>query len=151
MRGTAPIFQAPLAALKAAIVKRSFPECAEGRKHVPSHRLTWKCTEPCRETTFLLERGVVHFHVSWWEGKAWAYASNTCLHVRKTPSKARLPTQDSAQKPSVSSGLGHMWLSRSTFRLVIPTRTLRVDPKNRKNRNPVEGFRPLEVNNLVDS
>ena len=35
---------------------------------VPSHQLTWKCTDPCRKTTFLLERAFLHFHVSWWEG-----------------------------------------------------------------------------------
>ena len=36
---------------------------------VPSRQVTWKCTDPCREATFLLERGVVHFHVSWCKGK----------------------------------------------------------------------------------
>ena len=35
---------------------------------LPCHRLTWKCTDPCKKITFLLERGFVHFHVSWWEG-----------------------------------------------------------------------------------
>ena len=35
----------------------------------PSHQLTWKCTDPCGKTTFLLERAFWHFHVSWWEGK----------------------------------------------------------------------------------
>ena len=34
-----------------------------------SHQLTWKCTDPCRKTTFLLERTFLHFHVSWWKGK----------------------------------------------------------------------------------
>ena len=28
---------------------------------------TWRCTDPCRKTTVLLERGFVHFHVSWRE------------------------------------------------------------------------------------
>ena len=27
-----------------------------------------KCTDPCRKTTFLLERAFWHFHVSLWEG-----------------------------------------------------------------------------------
>ena len=35
---------------------------------IPSHQRTWKCTNPCRKTTFLLERAFLHFHVSWWEG-----------------------------------------------------------------------------------
>ena len=35
---------------------------------LPSHQLTWKCTDPCRKTTVLLERAFLHFHVSWWEG-----------------------------------------------------------------------------------
>ena len=35
---------------------------------VPSHQLAWKCRDPCRKTTFLLERGYVHFHVGWWKG-----------------------------------------------------------------------------------
>ena len=30
---------------------------------IPSHQLTWKCTDPCRKTTFLLERAFLHFHV----------------------------------------------------------------------------------------
>ena len=37
---------------------------------VPSHQLTWKCTDPCRKTTFLLEGACLHFHVGWWEGTA---------------------------------------------------------------------------------
>ena len=37
----------------------------------PSHLLTWKCTDLCRKTTFLLERAFLHFHVSWWEGSPW--------------------------------------------------------------------------------
>ena len=36
---------------------------------LPSHRLTWKCTDPCRKTTVFLERAFLQFHVSWWEGK----------------------------------------------------------------------------------
>ena len=40
--------------------------CAEGK--VPSHQLTWKCTDPCRKTTCLLERAFLHFHDGWWEG-----------------------------------------------------------------------------------
>ena len=41
------------------------------------HQLTWKCTDPCRKTTFLLERAFLHFHVSWWEGnsKVWTVCS----------------------------------------------------------------------------
>ena len=31
-------------------------------------QLTWKCTDRCRKTAFLLKRGFWHFHVSWWEG-----------------------------------------------------------------------------------
>ena len=31
---------------------------------ITSHRLTWKCTDPCRKTAFLLERGCEHFRVS---------------------------------------------------------------------------------------
>ena len=32
-------------------------------KELPS-RQTWKCTDPCRKATFLLERSFVHFHLS---------------------------------------------------------------------------------------
>ena len=39
-------------------------------------RLTWKCTEPCRKTTFLLARGFVRFHISWWQG-----LTPTCTHA----------------------------------------------------------------------
>ena len=36
---------------------------------LPSHRLTWKCTVPCRKTIQpCSKRGFVHFHVSWREG-----------------------------------------------------------------------------------
>ena len=38
-------------------------------KAIPSHQPTWKCTDPSRSTTFLLERAFLHFHVSWWEGR----------------------------------------------------------------------------------
>ena len=31
-------------------------------------QLTWKRTDPCRKSTFLLERAFLHFHVSWWKG-----------------------------------------------------------------------------------
>ena len=40
------------------------------KEPVPSHQLTWKCTDPCRKTTFLLERALLQLHVSWWEGKS---------------------------------------------------------------------------------
>ena len=30
--------------------------------------LTWKCTDPCRKTTFPLKRAFLHFRGSWWEG-----------------------------------------------------------------------------------
>ena len=30
--------------------------------------LTWKCTDPCKKVTFLVERAFLHFHVSWWKG-----------------------------------------------------------------------------------
>ena len=39
------------------------------KTRLPCHQLTWKCTDPCRKTTFLLERAFLHFHVSWWQGK----------------------------------------------------------------------------------
>ena len=29
-----------------------------GRFYLGAHRLRWKCTDPCRKTTFLLERGL---------------------------------------------------------------------------------------------
>ena len=38
------------------------------RKRLPSHQLTWKCTNPCRKTTFLVERASLNFHVSCCEG-----------------------------------------------------------------------------------
>ena len=40
----------------------------------PPQQLTWKCADPCRKTTFLLERAFLHFHVSWWgtQNTIWA-------------------------------------------------------------------------------
>ena len=37
---------------------------------LPSDRLTWRCTDPCRKTTFLLERGFLctSMLISWWTG-----------------------------------------------------------------------------------
>ena len=39
------------------------PLASNRKKNLLSHQLTWKCTDPCRKTTFLLERAFVHFHV----------------------------------------------------------------------------------------
>ena len=41
---------------------------SEARDISTTLQLTWKCTDPCRKTTFLLENAFLHFHVSWWEG-----------------------------------------------------------------------------------
>ena len=38
-----------------------------GPNKYPTDDSTGLCTDPCSKT-FLLERGFVHFHVSWWEG-----------------------------------------------------------------------------------
>ena len=37
-------------------------------KNCMTYQPTWKCTDLCGRTTFLLERAFLHFHVTWWEG-----------------------------------------------------------------------------------
>ena len=49
-----------------------------GKAELPSHQLTWKCTDPCRKTTFLLERAFLHFHVGWSES---AWFNQLVLHL----------------------------------------------------------------------
>ena len=49
---------------------------------LPSHQQTWKCTDPCRKTTFLLERAFWHFHVSWWEGTDRSSVKNLLVKYR---------------------------------------------------------------------
>ena len=57
-------------------------------KLVPSHQLTWKCTDPCVESLLSSWKGpFLHFHVSFWAGRVAQVANegNTlhpkrCLH-----------------------------------------------------------------------
>ena len=59
----------PPSSLRPAFCDWGPPEVTgKGQKLLPSHRLTWKCTNTCRKTTFLVEMKFVHFHVGWWEG-----------------------------------------------------------------------------------
>ena len=59
------------------------------KKIPPTNMEVWG---PCRTTTFLLERGFVHFHVSWWEG--WRYKFQK-LFVGWVVSNSRIPSRES--------------------------------------------------------
>ena len=73
--------------------------CVAKPCHIPSHQPTWKCTNSCRKTTFLLERAFLNFHVSW-EG------SPSAIHMEFAPRPPHAELINDGGEGSVAVRLG---------------------------------------------
>ena len=78
---------------------------------VPSLQLRWKCKKVLSKSKVVFPEGSVHFHVSWWEGKLFEFATPKGPSLRFRPQGARGRTPCRGGRELVACvGRGSRWV-----------------------------------------